>query len=62
MRIKALIPFSGVLTMAPGEVREYSNEAVLQDLLRVGYIEEVSDGAPKKRATKKAVSADGENQ
>lgn len=62
MRIRALVPFSGILTMAPGEVREYNNEAVLQDLLRAGYIEEVSGDTPKKRTTKRVVSADGENQ
>lgn len=51
MKIKALVPFSGVLTMAPGEVREYSDKEVLADLLRAGYIEEVA-ASPKKSSKK----------
>ena len=51
MKIKALVPFSGVLTMAPGEVREYSNKEVITDLLKAGYIEEVT-ASPKKSGKK----------
>lgn len=45
MKIKAITSFSGKLTMAKGEVTEYGDKAVLQDLLEAGYIEEVSGGA-----------------
>ena len=43
MKIKAKISFCGALSMGKGEVREYSDEAVLSDLLRAGYVEEVEE-------------------
>lgn len=43
MKIKAKISFCGVLSMGKGEVREYSDEAVLSDLLRAGYVEKVEE-------------------
>ena len=41
MKIKALVGFAGVLTMKKGEILEYGDKAVLQDLLKAKYIEEV---------------------
>jgi len=41
MKIKALVSFSGALSMYAGEERECSNQAVLSDLLQAGYIEEI---------------------
>jgi len=41
MKIKALVSFSGALSMYAGEEREYGDKAVLLDLLQAGYIEEV---------------------
>lgn len=41
MKIKALVSFSGALSMFAGEEREYGDKAVLSDLLQAGYIEEV---------------------
>ena len=38
---KALISFSGVISMRKGEVRAITDKAVVADLLRAGYIEEV---------------------
>lgn len=46
MKIKALTSFCGVLTMAKGQVLEYDNEVVLQDLLQAGYIEPL-ESTPK---------------
>lgn len=48
MRIKALVSFSGALSMRIGEEREYENEFVLSDLLQAKYIEEVKLEKPKK--------------
>lgn len=48
---KALISFSGVVSMTVGEVREISDLAVVKDLLKAGYIEEVK---AEKKAVKKA--------
>ncbi|OLS02420.1 hypothetical protein [Tissierella creatinophila] len=55
MKIKALVSFSGVFSMYKGEVKEYDNEHVLNDLLLAGYIEEVKDKTNKaiKKADKK---------
>ena len=55
MKIEALVSFYGVLTMAEGEVRECSDEAVLSDLLKAGYIKEVKE-EKKPRPPKKAVN------
>lgn len=41
MKIRALVSFSGVLSMGKGQVMEYDNKVVLQDLLQAWYIEEV---------------------
>lgn len=47
---KALISFSGIVSMTVGEVKEITDKAVIEDLLNAGYIEEVQ---PAKKATKK---------
>lgn len=57
MKIKALVSFSGIISMAKDEVRECSNEAVVSDLLHAGYVEEVKEvvaEAPKKKRGVKA--------
>lgn len=41
MLVKAKTSFAGTMTMYKGEVKECDDEAVLQDLLKAGYIEEV---------------------
>lgn len=41
MKIRALVSFSGALSMYAGEVREYGDKAILSDLLQAGHIEEV---------------------
>ena len=41
MKIRALISFSGVLSLGKGQEMEYDDDVVLQDLLQAGYIEEV---------------------
>jgi hypothetical protein len=43
MKIRALVSFSGALSMSKGEIRECSNKAILHDLLKAGYIEEVTE-------------------
>lgn len=39
MRYKALKSFSGLISMAMGEVREITNSSLINDLLKAGYIE-----------------------
>ena len=54
MKIMALKSFCGTLTMTQGEVREYSDETVLSDLLKAGYIEEVpAEQSSRRKAVKK---------
>ena len=38
---KALKSFSGKISMSKGQVKEIHDEAIVRDLLKVGYIEEV---------------------
>lgn len=47
MKYKALISFSGVLSMKIGEIKEISDDNIVKDLVKAGYIEEVSSLAEK---------------
>lgn len=38
MRYKALVSFSGQISMAMGEVREISDQSIVDDLLKARYI------------------------
>ena len=49
MTYKAMISFSGILSMAEGEVRDISDSSLAKELLRCGYIKE----AEEKKTTKK---------
>jgi hypothetical protein len=46
---KALVSFSGLVSMAEGEVREISDLSIAKDLLKCGYIEEVKEEKEEKR-------------
>ena len=55
MRYKALISFSGKISMAVGEVREITNLPIAEDLLKARYIvalEKPEDKAEEKVETK----------
>lgn len=41
MKIKATVSFSGIVTMAAGEIAEIGAGEVLDDLLRAGYVRKV---------------------
>lgn len=41
MKVKALVSFAGAFSMYKGEIKECSNKATLQDLLKAGYVEKV---------------------
>lgn len=60
---KALISFSGVISMHKGEVKAITDKAVIADLVSAGYIEPLekkkkpkpqAEAKPKKAAPKKA--------
>jgi len=48
MKIRALESFSGAISMYKGEERECSDKAILSDLIKAKYIEEVKAEKPKK--------------
>lgn len=50
---KALISFSGKVSMSKGQVREIEDKEVIKDLLNAGYIEEVKTKAETKPIKKK---------
>ena len=63
MRYKALISFSGVISMAEGEVREISDKALIDDLTKAGYIvpltsEEKAKAKPKTTTKRKGKAKD----
>ncbi|WP_157888529.1 hypothetical protein [Cytobacillus oceanisediminis] len=41
LKVKALVSFSGIVTMVKGEEKEITNKEVYGDLLRAKYVEEV---------------------
>ena len=45
---RALITFSGKVSMAEGEIRDISDKAVVDDLLDAGYIEEITPAKKEK--------------
>ena len=51
--LKALTSFSGIVSMYEGETRDIDDAAVVADLLRAGYVEEVkpTKGRTRKTAT-----------
>lgn len=57
MLVKAIESFAGKVSMYAGEVKDIKDDAIVQDLLRAGYIEPEAQEAeivkPAKRATKK---------
>lgn len=48
MRYKALVSFTGIISMAMGDVREISDTSVAKDLLNAGYVEEIKEISPEK--------------
>lgn len=50
MKVKALVNFSGAVTMSIGEVREINSKEIYEDLLRAKYVEEVKPISKKVKA------------
>ena len=51
MPYRALLSFSGLISMASGEIRDISDIDIVKDLLKAGYIEEYNP-EPNKVVTK----------
>ena len=43
MKCRAIVSFTGTISMAMGEVREISDLAIAKNLIKVGYVEEIKD-------------------
>ena len=54
---RALVSFSGRISMAKGEVREISDKSMVKDLLSAKYIEEVMTEKPKSEKSVRKKSA-----
>lgn len=59
MMYKALVSFTGLVSMAVGDVREISDVSIAKDLLKAGYIEEVKEKTPQKANVKKTKTPKG---
>ncbi len=47
MKVKALVSFSGIVTMSKGEEKEITNKEIFKDLLKANYVEEVKSSKRK---------------
>ena len=47
MQYKALVSFSGVISMSAGQVRVISDKSLADDLVKAGYIVNIDDLKPK---------------
>ncbi len=47
MKYRALVSFTGTISMAGGEVREISDPAIAENLLKCGYIEKIGEKSEK---------------
>ena len=54
---RALVSFSGIISMAKDEIREISDSSIVKDLLNAGYIEEVVSDVKEKPKTRKKTSS-----
>lgn len=54
MAYKALTTFSGKITMVKGEVREIADEKIAKDLIRAGYVVDLSERQKAQAHTKSA--------
>lgn len=50
MQYKALISFSGLISMSMGEVREIADQKIVNDLLKAGYIQPNVGSEPRPSA------------
>ena len=48
MEVRALVSFSGLVSMSKGEVKEIRDKNIATDLLRAGYVEQIEKPKAKK--------------
>lgn len=52
MKYKAIVSFSGTISMAEGDIAEIADKAVSADLLSAGYIEAIEEQKHESKRTK----------
>jgi Zn-dependent M32 family carboxypeptidase len=57
MRIRALVSFSGALSMGQGQETECTDKVILKDLMKAKYIEEVKEKPNKEEELKKEIES-----
>ena len=62
MKYTALVSFSGVISMAYGDVREISDVSVANDLLKAGYIVPLGNSDIAKEKPKKTTKRKGKKE
>lgn len=60
MAYRALKSFSGLVSMVKGEVRELKDEEIVKDLLKSGYIEDLSEKQKAAKSSKPSKTKGGE--
>ena len=51
MKYKALVGFSGLISMRKGEEREITDKYIAEDLLKAGYIEAIEKPKTNKKTS-----------
>ena len=54
MAYKAITTFSGKITMVKGEVRDIADDEIAKDLIRAGYVVDLSERQKAQAQTKSA--------
>ncbi len=62
MMYRALLSFTGKISMAMGDVKEIKDTSIAKDLLKAGYIEEIKEIVPEKVTEKKKSPRRKENK
>ncbi len=60
MAYRALKSFSGLVSMVKGEVREIEDEGIVKDLLKSGYVEDLSAKQKAAKSSKPTKAKGGE--
>ena len=60
MAYRALKSFSGLVSMVKGEVRELEDEKIAKDLIKSGYIEDLSEKQKAAKSSKPSKTKGGE--
>lgn len=60
MAYRALRSFSGLISMVKNEVRDIEDKKIVTDLIRAGYIEDLSEKQKSSKSSKSSKTKGGE--